>query len=227
MSETRILFIGNSYIAENDLTEILEYLAASRGNQVSARLIFNEKTTLEEHYWYDLETIQALRQESWDVVVMQEQSVRSIEEPEKMFRAATRLHQEIKNASTVLFLPWARAYLPDTQTAINNAYLELATQLHAKVAPVGIAWQNALKRDPHLRLYQEDGRHPTFLGSYLAACVMYATILGESPHGLPHELREDWGIALVFDQEKAELLQTIAWETVQEFSQEIVKNIPV
>lgn len=217
MSDMKILFIGNSYLAENDFTEILTYLAESRDKQIHARLIFNDKTTLEEHYWYDPETIHALREESWDVMVLQEQSVRPIEEPEKMFRAATKLHQERKNAATVLFMTWARAYFPETQEAIRTAYQDLAPQLQATVAPVGVAWQHALKRDPTLRLYADDGSHPTFLGTYLAACVMYATIFGESPEGLPHELHEDWGMSLVFDREKAALLQTVAWETVQEF----------
>src|SRR5438128_1839628 len=33
-------------------------------------------------------------------------------------------------------------------------------------------------------LWQDDGSHPTGKGTYLAACVFYAAIFGESPAGL-------------------------------------------
>jgi hypothetical protein len=33
-------------------------------------------------------------------------------------------------------------------------------------------------------LWQDDGSHPTTKGTYLAACVFYASIFGKSPAGL-------------------------------------------
>jgi len=38
------------------------------------------------------------------------------------------------------------------------------------------------------KLYKNDGSHPTLHGTYLAACVLYATMTGKSPVGMPGEI---------------------------------------
>ena len=66
----------------------------------------------------------------------------------------------------------------------------------ARYAPVGEAFREVHEAcagshlepegDPRTlfsRLYAPDGHHPSRLGSYLAACVFYATLTGESPEG--------------------------------------------
>jgi hypothetical protein len=52
------------------------------------------------------------------------------------------------------------------------------------VAPVGLGWQSALQHEPQLDLWGPDDKHPSPLGSYLAASVFYALIFNESPSGL-------------------------------------------
>jgi len=54
-------------------------------------------------------------------------------------------------------------------------------ELGAQVAPAGLAWGEALRRDPSLDLWAGDGQHPARLGSYLAACVFYAMLSGREP----------------------------------------------
>ena len=49
----------------------------------------------------------------------------------------------------------------------------------------GEAWRAAWRRDPGLELFGTDGFHPTELGSYLVALVMYQQLTGRSPEGLP------------------------------------------
>src|SRR5262249_25561530 len=41
----------------------------------------------------------------------------------------------------------------------------------------------ALQRRPELNLYAADRRHPTLAGTYLAACMVYASLLKKSPVG--------------------------------------------
>ena len=57
-------------------------------------------------------------------------------------------------------------------------------------------------------MHSDDKKHPTRQGTYLAACVFYATMYGRSPEGLPGS------IAKLTDDE-ARPLQAIAWKTVQ------------
>ena len=66
----------------------------------------------------------------------------------------------------------------------------------------------ALMADQRLVLHDPDRKHPNATGTYLAACVFYATIYGESPEGLPGR------IAKLTDA-KARQLQAIAWKPVQ------------
>ena len=61
---------------------------------------------------------------------------------------------------------------------------EIAAELAALVVPLGPAWQAALRQRPDLRLYVEDGSHPSKAGSYLAACVFYATLFDQGSIGL-------------------------------------------
>jgi hypothetical protein len=49
------------------------------------------------------------------------------------------------------------------------------------VVPVGNAWYAAHEHRPALGLRAGDGRHPNRAGSYLAACVFYATLTGRDP----------------------------------------------
>ena len=96
----------------------------------------------------------------------------------------------------------------DMQAQVGSGYMEFANERDAMVAPVGIAWQNVIARDPQLSLWQTDGLHPNKAGTYLSACVFYAVIFRQSPEGLPY------GAGL--SEEKAQTLQAIAAETVLE-----------
>jgi hypothetical protein len=57
----------------------------------------------------------------------------------------------------------------------------MGERLLAPVAPVGLAWAEALRRQPALDLWSHDGHHPGAPGSYLAACVFYAMLSGRDP----------------------------------------------
>jgi hypothetical protein len=80
---------------------------------------------------------------------------------------------------------------------------------------VGIAWQQALAADFKFSLYAPDGSHPSPEGSYLAACVFYATLLGKSPEGLPAQVKKGRQVLVKLDPAIARRLQTIAWKTVK------------
>ena len=99
---------------------------------------------------------------------------------------------------------------------LNGAYFDIAKELNATVAPVGMAWKKALAADPKLVLHQPDKSHPNPQGSYLAACVFYATLFDKSPVGLPGELKKGNRVLVQVAPDEAAALQKIAWQTVQE-----------
>ncbi|MBN2007061.1 MAG: SGNH/GDSL hydrolase family protein [Anaerolineae bacterium] len=219
MSTQRILFLGNSYTYCNELPTMLAQLAAAGGKDVDVHQVTAGGVTLEWHAQNEA-TLAALY-EAWDFVVLQEHSIRPIQDTPRMSIAAAVLHQIIASigAQTVLFMTWARQHFPEMQAGLARVYTEIAQEIGARVAPVGLAWEAALAADPSLALYTEDKSHPTPLGSYLAACVFYATFFGESSVGLPAKLTTAGGEVLVeIPEAQARLFQSVAWDVVQKHS---------
>ena len=105
---------------------------------------------------------------------------------------------------------------PQEQKALLETYLKLARREKAALAPVGIAWENCLKRHPDIQLYQTDGRHPTEEGSYLTACVIYFTLFGKSPLGLPGRLSLKGTRLSNLPADRARILQTVARDTCRQ-----------
>lgn len=54
------------------------------------------------------------------------------------------------------------------------------------VATVGVAFQRATKERPELAMLGRDKAPESIHGVYLAANVIYATLLGQSTKGLPY-----------------------------------------
>jgi hypothetical protein len=217
MEAHRILFIGNSYTHCNDMPGMITALAESTDRKVEWGMLAPGGWTLEQHH-FNHHTKSKIEQGEWHTVVMQEQSTRPVQEPEAMIAAGKKLAVWIREAgaSPVLYMTWSRTHLPETQNQLIASYRELGKAIDAAVAPAGIAWHKALAVDPELSLYVEDGSHPSFLGSYLSACVLCSTILGISPVGLTRSLPRESGVTAAIDCQAANVLQTAAWEAVQE-----------
>ena len=196
---TRVLFIGNSYTTVNDLPSVFAKLARSGGHRVDAGTAAGDGWTLENHASSPI-TAAKLAGKKWDIVVLQEQSqIPAIEQfrQAEMYPAARALVASVRQAGAqpLFFLTWAhRDGWPENglvdyrtmQSAIDDAYLAIAGEQHAAIAPVGYAWQALLAQEASPGLWQDDGSHPTAKGTYLAACVFYAAIFRESPAGLSY-----------------------------------------
>ena len=186
--EIKILFIGNSYTHLNNLPGLVTQLGSQ--SDPAIRITTQAHTpggcTFERHV-KEGNTIKKIQSAKWDYVVLQEQSQMPVLDKKRMHTYARRLHEEISKsgARTVFYMTWARQHKPEMIDGLSKAYLEIGTELAAKVAPVGLAWKEAISRRPDLVLYKEDKSHPQLLGSYLAACVIYKTIFGKDPKRLP------------------------------------------
>jgi len=214
-----ILFVGNSYTYVNDLPGMFVRLSRSGGHAVQADMAAEGGWTLADHVG-SAATGEKIRSRQWDFIVLQEQS-QIPASPEArtsaMYPSARKLIQDItaNGSRPVLFLTWAhKAGWPENnlpgydamQGQIDQGYLGLAGETNAMVIPVGLAWSNAFHQSSDLSLWQDDGSHPSEQGTYLAACVFYAALYGETPANLPYHANLPQGTALS--------LQTIAGETV-------------
>jgi hypothetical protein len=215
----RVLFVGNSFTFENSLPALVHDLAAG---DPGARPIFSVEYAAPGWSLHqaakDDGLTKLLREVHWDVVVLQEKSW-LLSLPEERWRRSTYpfardLHQKISatGARTILFMTWGYALGDrwnephDTYAAMQArlaaGYSRLGLELGARVAPVGLAWAEALRREPGLELWADDGKHPGRNGSYLAACVFYAALTGRDPARS--------GFAAGLDPEQARFLQQVA-----------------
>lgn len=216
-----ILFLGNSYTSVNDLPGMVEELATAAGRPLRQESITPGGMTLDGHA-SDSGTVAKIASRRWSYVVLQEQSLMPILEPETFFASARVLDGAVRAAGsrTLFYLTWPRLDAPENQAKLTAAYSQIARELSADVAPVGPAWAAALAERPDLALYSSDGSHPGPQGTYLAALVFFAKIFRRSPEGLPARL-EHGGTVLVDlsgDPALAGALQRIAWRTVQSFN---------
>ena len=112
-------------------------------------------------------------------------------------------------ARPVFFMSWAYADKPEMTAQLAEAYTIAGNHNNALVIPAGLAFARAISKQPELNLYAPDKRHPSPAGTYLAACTTFAALTGRSPVGNAYLA----GI----DEQTAHLLQTVAWETVQDY----------
>lgn len=195
----RVLFIGNSYTYVNNLPAMLATLARSGHEFVRAAKLATANATLADHA-ASHETREALDAARWNVVVLQEQSqIPSIERLRQadMYPAARQLVRMVREvgAEPMFYLTAARREgWPEDgldnytamQVALDEGYLLIGRELHVAIAPVGYAWSVAVSHEHQQELWQSDGSHPTVEGTYLAACVFYASIFHKSPNGLAY-----------------------------------------
>lgn len=218
----RILLIGDSFTAGIDDPLIGLITSAHPDESIEMESVWDGGTSLEGH-WLSARARNIINEGSWTTVVLQDDLLIGAIDNESFFEHVRLFHDEIANvgAETILYMPWEYD-VDDGRTIedIANAYRTIGEELDVKVAPVGLAWVNALSERPDFNLYSGDNVHTNLRGLYLTICVIYATIFEASPEGnaFPPE-------ALLLELEDHEsmndvdiaFLQRIAWETVQEY----------
>lgn len=169
----RVLFVGNSLTYYNSMPALVGKLAAAdEGAQPIFAVWYTAPGWTLRGAAGDDELRALLDEVHWNAVVLQEQSglaSGSLTESEPFARDLQR-RAEASGARTIVFMNW-----------LNRNDSDLAERLSVPLAPVAVAWYEAQQRRPDLNLWASDGRHPNRSGSYLAACVFYATLTGRDP----------------------------------------------
>ena len=208
-----VLFIGNSHTYLHFMPQMLEKLAKAAGRELITDQITGEGAGLQWH-WNNGPTREKIRSRQWDFVVLQDRSGGPLEDLNGFQTHARLLNEEIRalEAETIFYMTWAIKSRPHTQKILTDAYGQIAAELGAGLAPVGLAWEKARARDPAIDLHHLDGRHANPVGAYLAACVFYVVLFNASPEGLPATLQIKGKIRLDLAEDRAGFLQRIAFE---------------
>lgn len=214
----RVLFIGNSLTFYNEMPEIVARMARAAGFEPfeTARITRGGETFARHVERSDpAAPLEEIAEGKWDVVVLQENGrLAQASSPSSMPPARTLVEAIRRSGAQPLFyMTWAYRERQQDWAKVRATYRRFATHFEADLAPVGIAWQVALRQAPEIDLYHADGIHPSPEGSYLVACVFFAQLFGKSPVGLPRD--SEIGVS----DEPTRRLQEIAWATVQGFEQ--------
>jgi hypothetical protein len=207
-----VLFIGNSLTYVNDVPGIVQALADSaHGDSLAVEMIAEPDLALIDH-WNRGAALAEINRRTWDFVVLQ-QGPSSVDVNRDTLRLATKLFAPpITRAGgkAVLFSAWPTFDRTQDYSRAIESYQLAAADVSGILAPVASAWQATFGKTPAVALYAADGLHATVAGSYLAALVIYSSITGKSPLGLPPKLRLRSGAFITIDPAVATMLQQAA-----------------
>jgi hypothetical protein len=197
----RLLFLGNSLTATNDLPAAVAAIAAKAGRPIEFRTVAPGGVSLEEH-WTATGARELLAQGRWDAVVLQQGPSSLPESRTHLRRWAKRWADEARahGARPALLMVWPEAERSSALPAVIASYTGAAVASGATLLPAGETWRAAWRRDPGLALFGPDGFHPSELGTYLTALVVYSGLTGVPTATLPAAL--EWGGYVVSPPER-------------------------
>lgn len=223
----KVFFIGHSLYSFGgcNVPAAVQYLSEAAGvdRPIQASTYIRGGGT-HQNYLETPEVMKRLREEEWDIVIIAG-NVNDMSNPEKVnLEYAIKLDNEArkKNIRVLEYLawPWVKVSGDNVfekrmkaQDAFNQPLIQLAKETGATLVPSGPGLVNVIKKDIKFMADFKYGEvHVSPMGYYFTACVLFATIYNKSPEGLPSEFKE-----YKIDKETAKILQSTAWETVQEW----------
>jgi hypothetical protein len=214
----RVLFIGNSLTAANDLPLVVQALSKAAGKSMYVESVTMGGANLEDH-WNAGGALRAISRKKWNVVVLQ-QGPSSLPESRLNLREWTKKFAErIRKVGgrPALYMVWPGlerdAYFDD----VRDSYSLAASDVNGIFLPAGEAFRAAWRRDPTAPLYASDDFHPSVAGTYAAALSIYGVLSRRAPQGLPARLELSNGQVVEVPQALAKLLQDAATEANQTY----------
>ena len=201
MKEISVLFIGNSYTFYNAMpTALFQPMAESVGARVRVEAITKGAYRLSRFANPDDEQgarVAAALAEGgrYDFVILQEQSLApAAKDASSFYGAAAMLIDRVRavGATPILYSTWGRKDGHDAlekngwtsgemTDRLASAYQRVGDETGTAVAHVGLAFREIYTSDCGIELYNPDLSHPSYAGSYLAAAVLVAKVLGVDP----------------------------------------------
>lgn len=223
----RILFVGNSYLYYNDSLHNHVRRIAIAADPASEKSLQYKSATIggaplaHHNIQHLIEPGHLGMKQPFDVVILQGASTDALSDArrasfrEKVIEFNTEIMK--RGAKTALYMTHAhikpsKFASPDMIRKVEDMYVSVGNEARVFVIPVGLAFEEAYRQRPDIKLHKDyDGSHPDLIGTYLAACVVYASLYGKSPVGNSYDY---FGKV---DKETAAFLQKIADETVRKF----------
>ncbi|TRZ64459.1 MAG: hypothetical protein D4S02_10755 [Rhodocyclaceae bacterium] len=224
---TRVLFVGNSYLYYGDsVHNHVRRMVVAADPGIEMKLKYKSATiggAALAHHNIDHLTKpgQIGVKEPFQLVILQGGSGEPLSARRKVQFSATVVEFNkviaARGGKTALYLDHLYVHPHKRANAENIGQTEdlivsVANEIGALVIPVGLAFDEAYRRRPDINLHKGfDGTHPDLIGTYLAACTVYASVYGRSPVGNSYDYYGK------IDKETAGFLQQVAADTVKKF----------
>ncbi len=208
-----VLFIGNSLTYSNNLPGIVAALAQQAGDTIDAWYVAYPDYALVDHFQSE-STIRTIKSYKWEYVVMQQGPSSVAVNRDTLVLGAQLLAQSVREigATPAMYMVWPDISRGAFFDAVRVSYQTAAQAVNGVFMPAGSAWQIAWARDPTLPLYSGDGFHPSVLGSYLAALVIFERVTGKDARQLPAVAVMAGGAPINIPAATVRLLQEAAHE---------------
>ncbi|MFC1629447.1 hypothetical protein ACFL3H_10120 [Gemmatimonadota bacterium] len=222
----KVLFIGSSYFAGNDLIGMFHSLADEGGKDIwIGEEVISGKFL--DYHALSSSTDKRIRNQDWDFVLMQgggtpvayPQTAHLVIPPYEYHNAYAALDLLVRKiwanhpgSRPVFMMPWAfedgllwvdgqSDTYADMQELIFEHSVAWGQALDLTIAPVGWAFNSVLAERPYEHyLHVSDWNHASLKGSYLAACVFYVTLFQEGVAGFSFSAGLSRQDALYFQQ---------------------------
>lgn len=183
-----VLLIGNSSIYYNNMPKMLESIAYENGVFMKTKLVAKGGYSLQDH-WDKGGIEKVLDSLDWDYVILNEQSAFGeahlvngefkVKESLSFYETVRNYDSKIRKKETKMIVlslyPKKRA--PNTDREIlDYSYMKIAKELNILIAPVSYVWQDYSNNNNNNELYNEDNSHPSAIGSFITANVLFSTI---------------------------------------------------
>ena len=205
----KILFVGNSFTKYHKNEETcsvplqLQELGRLTNKKIYVDCVANGLSRLQYYagmsmkyksYYYQLQA--KLAEEDWDYVILQEQSIiPGFSSDSEMAPALASLQRIIKNAcpqaQILLYMTHGFEYVgnenrtpvhtAELQMRVGAGYMHMGSKYGIDVVPVGMQFGRAQNMYPNQQFLSKDGKHPSVLGYFLAACCFYQKLFGNLP----------------------------------------------
>jgi len=207
----KVLFIGNSLTYTHGLPQTISDLARADGQPLLYGVsVAYPDFSLADHLLQGA-AARLLTTREWDFVVLQQGSSALPESRAALERDAKIFAPAITDAGgkTALFMVWPTQDQLSAFNDVRDSYRSAAEQTDGIFLPAGMAWLEAWDRDPTLILYAADGLHPSEMGTYLSALVIYQRLYNRPLTGLG-TIAKVGGQTMLWDADLVQLLKDAA-----------------
>ncbi|MCI0707357.1 MAG: hypothetical protein L0Y80_07745 [Ignavibacteriae bacterium] len=182
-----ILFIGNSLTYTNDLPKTLSDMFKAGGKEMSYLSVAEPNFALIDHLNSGSDAVDQIKRGGWDFVILQQGPSSTPENRQSLIEWTKQFNQHIANvkARAALYMVWPDKTRLSFFEDVRVSYKSAADSVNGLFLPAGEAWLTAWQEEQGLALYGPDDFHPSVLGTYLAALVIYEQISGADARELP------------------------------------------